>query len=249
MMIAPLRHDPVGSFYVSMPARYRELFDGRAAREHSRIVERRAGAAAHAELWKRLPGGGAVMCVVAPDRPGLLSFISAALVVHTLDVVAAQVFTRTTPEGAEAVDLFWLQREGAVKSPVLASDASAIKNVVAGLVNRELTIDSVMRRTGVRPMPPAGASTRVTFDDSPDAGQTLLTVETFDRPGLLLAITQALSRARVQIVASEAMSRDGQVVDQFTVAEFDGAPLRDDRRGILRVEVLAAIDVVARGEA
>ena len=249
MMTAPLGKDPVGAFYVSMPARYRELFDGRAAREHSRIVERRAGAPAHAEIWKRLPGGGAVICVVAPDRPGLLSFISAALVVQALDVVAAQVFTRASPDGPEAVDFFWLQREAAVESPVLASHASAIESVVAGLMSRELTIESVMRRTGVRPMPPAGSSTRVMFDDSPDAGRTILRVETFDRPGLLLAITQALSRARVQIIASEAQSRDGQVVDQFTLTEFDGTALRDNRRGVLRVEVLSAIDAVSRGEA
>src|SRR5579864_8556022 len=141
MNSAVLRPDPVEAFYDSMPARYRELFDSTDAREHLDIVARRGRANAHAEIWRRLPDGGAILCVIAHDRPGLLSFISAALVVHTLDVVAAQVYTRVTPEGAEAVDFFWLQREGVVKSPVLASDAAAIENVVAGLVTRELTID------------------------------------------------------------------------------------------------------------
>ncbi|MGH7296147.1 MAG: hypothetical protein ACRELB_14485, partial [Polyangiaceae bacterium] len=67
-------------------------------------------------------------------------------------------------------------------------------------------------------------------------------VETTDRPGLLLAITRALHRARVQIVASEATTRDGSVRDRFTIVELDGAPLRPGRRGVLQVEVLAAID-------
>ncbi len=240
--------DPLATFYASMPARYRELFDAPAAREHAGIVERRAGAAAHAEIWKRLPGGGAIVCVVADDRPGLLSFISAALVVHAMDVVAAQVYTRASPAGAEAVDFFWLRREGAQASPVLESDAAGIAGVLRALVTRELTIDTITRQTGVRPTPPAGASTRVTFEEESDTGLAVLTVETFDRPGLLLAITQALSRARVQIIASEAMSRDGQVVDRFTIVELDGAPLRANLRGILRVEVLAAIDAVSRGE-
>jgi [protein-PII] uridylyltransferase len=249
MMTAALRPDPIDAFYESMPSRYRELFDVASAREHAAIVARRDGAAAHAEIWKRLPEGGAILCVVADDRPGLLSYISAALVVHTMDVVAAQAYTRRTAEGAEAVDLFWLRREGPAKSPVLEADALGIGSVLRALVTRELTIDAITRETGVRPAPPPGATTHVTFEEAASTGLAVLTVETFDRPGLLLAITKALSRARVQIIASEAMSRDGRVVDRFTLVELDGAPLRPERRGILRVEVLAAIDSVARGEA
>jgi [protein-PII] uridylyltransferase len=247
-MTAALRLDPLAAFYASMPARYRELFDGAAAREHVAIVDRRAGAPAHAEVWKRLPNGGAVVCVAAEDRPGLLSFISAALVVHMMDVVAAQVYTRATPSGPEAVDFFWLRREGTQASPVLEADAKGIANVLRSLITRELTIDAITRETGARPLPPPGAATHVTFEEEPDGGLAVLSVETFDRPGLLLAITKALSRARVQIIASEAMSRDGRVVDRFTIVELDGAPLRPHRRGILRVEVLTAIDAVSRGE-
>jgi [protein-PII] uridylyltransferase len=247
-MSAALRTDPVAWFYASMPGRYRELFDIQDAREHAAIVARRAGTPAHAEIWKRLPNGGAVVCVVADDRPGLLSFISAALVVHMMDVVAAQVYTRASPEGAEAVDLFWLRREGPEPLPVLESHAVGIAGVLRALVTRELTIDAIKRETGARPVPPPGASTRVTFEEAADTGLAVLTVETFDRPGLLLAITRALSRARVQIVGSEATSREGKAVDRFTMVELDGTPLRPDRRGILRIEVLAAIDSVARGE-
>jgi [protein-PII] uridylyltransferase len=248
MMTATLRPDPVMPFVDSMPARYRQLFDGAAALEHAAIVERRAHAPAHVEIWRRLPNGGAVVCVVADDRPGLLSFISAALVVHAMDVVAAQIYTRTTPEGSEAIDLFWVRRDSPMGSPVLAADVSGIAGVLRGLITRELTIDAVVRQTGARPTPSPGAATHVTFEEAPDTGMAVLSVETFDRPGLLLAITQALSRARVQIIASEAMSRDNRVVDRFTIVELDGSPLRPQRRGILQVEVLAAIDAVARGE-
>jgi [protein-PII] uridylyltransferase len=248
MTTAALRPDLVAAFYDSMPARYRELFDRGAAREHAAIVARRGQAHAHVEIWKRLPRGGAIVCIVADDRPGLLSFISAALVVHAMDVIAAQVYTRAAPQGAEAVDLFWLRRDGALKSPVFESDVSGIAGVLRSLVTRELTIDAITRETGARPVPPPGASTHVTFEETAKTGFAVLTVETFDRPGLLLAITKALSRARVQIIASEAMSREGRVVDRFTLVELDGAPLHPNRRGILRVEVLAAIDAFVRGD-
>ncbi|MBV9948693.1 MAG: hypothetical protein JOZ69_17735 [Myxococcales bacterium] len=247
-MTAAIRLDALAAFYGSMPARYRELFDPPAAREHAAIVERRGAAPAHAEVWRRLANGGVVVCIVAEDRPGLLSFISAALVVHNMDVVAAQVYTRSAPGGPEAVDLFWLRREGAQATPVLDADVKGIAGVLRALATRELTMDAITRETGNRPLPPPGAATHVTFEEEPHSGLTVLSVETFDRPGLLLAVTKALSRARVQIVASEAMSRDGRVVDRFTIVELDGAPLRPTRRGILRVEVLTAIDAVARGE-
>jgi len=50
----------------------------------------------------------------------------------------------------------------------------------------------------------------------------------------------------VQILGSEATTKDGHVVDRFTLVELDGAPLRSSRRGVLQVEVLAAIDSLGR---
>jgi [protein-PII] uridylyltransferase len=243
-MHAASRHDVVSDFLDSMPWRYREVFDAPAAREHAAIVARRAGAPAHVELWRRLPRGGAVVCVAADDRPGLLSFISAALVVHHMDVEAAQAYTRAA--SGEAVDFFWLRREGKVASPILESDVVRIADVLRGLVTGALTIDGVAAAAQAeRVRPPAGA-TRVRFDEKTESGLAVLTVETYDRPGLLLAITRALHRARVQILASEATTKEGRVIDRFTLVELDGAPLRTNRRGVLQVEVLAAVDSLAR---
>ena len=239
----------MSSFHASMPDRYREAFDPRAIREHADIVARRDGAPVHVEIWQRQAKGGATLCVVADDRPGLLSLISAALVAHQMNVVAAQAYTRVDPATGrpEAIDFLWLQRDAALPMPIGKSDAKRIAEMLRALVLGETTLEAVVRKVRVsRPAPP-GASTRVTFDESPDAGLAVLTVETFDRPGLLLAITQALFRARVQIIATDAATRAGRVVDRFTIAEIDGAPVRSPRRGVVQMEVLSAIDALARG--
>jgi [protein-PII] uridylyltransferase len=249
-MSAATRRDPLSAFLDSMPPRYRQQpFDGVAVREHAAIVARRAGSAAHAEIWRRLPRGGAVVCVVADDRPGLLSFISAALVVNRLDVEAAQAYTRA--EHGEAVDFFWVRREiehggAGATSPLLDADIARIAETLRGLVTGALTVDDVAASARENRPRPGGATTRVRFDETSDTGLAVLTVETTDRPGLLLAITRALHRARVQIVASEATTKDGSVVDRFTLVELDGAPLRASRRGVLQVEVLAAVDSLGR---
>jgi [protein-PII] uridylyltransferase len=242
-MPSAARRSPASNFLVSMPLRYRELFDGAAVNEHAAIVERRGDSPVHAELWKRLPRGHAIACVVAQDRPGLLSFIAASLVVHGLDVEAAQAFTRETT--GEAVDLFWLRRDSALPSPVLEADIARVGALLRDLVSGRTTIDEVTARA--RPSAPPSTGTRVTFEETDDGGVSVLTVETLDRPGLLLSVTRALYRARVQIIASEARSDGGRVVDRFSIVELDGAPLRANRRGLLQVEVLAAVDALRHG--
>ena len=70
-------------------------------------------------------------------------------------------------------------------------------------------------------------------------------METYDRPGLLLAITLALFNARVQIVSTEAETTGGRVVDRFSVVELDGGSIERNRRGTVQTAVLAAIDTLA----
>ena len=239
-----------GSFYDSMPDRYRRAFDKDASREHAAIVARRAGAPVHGEIWQRLPRGGVVACFVADDRPGLLSFIAAALAARSMDVIAAQVYTRPPAEGrpAEAVDFLWLRREGDLGAPVLEADIARIAETVRALAVGEVSIDAVVRKARAARPAPAGALTRVTFNEGPDEGLAVLTVETFDRPGLLLAITCALFGAQVQITASDATTQKGRVVDTFTLAELDGTPIHRQRRGVVQMAVLGAIDALARGD-
>jgi [protein-PII] uridylyltransferase len=231
-----------------MPERYREAFDGISIREHAAIVARRGDAPAHAEIWRREPRERAIMCIVADDRPGLLSLVSASLAAQSLDVVAAQAYTRSAPGvDAEAVDFLWVSRAPEVDLPIRSTDATRVATVLRSLIKGETTIEAVARKGRRQTVPPPGASTRVTFEEAPKSGLAVLTVETFDRPGLLLAITLALFRARVQIVASEAATESGRVVDRFTVAELDGASVRGHRRGAVQTAVLAAIDTLSDG--
>jgi [protein-PII] uridylyltransferase len=241
--------DPtVASFEGSMPDRYRATFDARAIQEHAAIVARRAGSPVQVEVWQRLPNGGAVLCVVAEDRPGLLAFISAALVVQGIDISAARAYTRTHPktERAEAIDFLWVKRVAEPALPFGEADVARISEVVMSLITGKATVESVLRKG--RPLHEAmpGAPARVTFDGSPDQGPAQLTVEAVDRPGLLLAITQALFRAGVQIVTSDATTHEGRVVDRFTLVEADGTPMGRPRRVTVQAEVLAAIEALLR---
>lgn len=254
MLRAAFPLSAMAPFYASMPERYREVFDLSEAREHAAIVARRGSQAVHVEVWRRLPKGGVILCVVADDRIGLLSFISASLVAQGMDILAAQAYTRAPAKGqpGEAVDFLTIARAGGPHSlplPVLKADVTRITEVLAQLVTGKTTIADVVRRLPPANPIPKGASTRIRFDEADGAGLTVLTVETFDRPGLLLVITQALSRAGVQIIASEAGTQpSGAVVDRFTIVEADGTPIGNQKRGRVQMELFVAIEALARGE-
>jgi [protein-PII] uridylyltransferase len=230
-----------------MPDRYRNSFDGASIREHAAIVARRAEAAAHVEIWRREPKEQAALCIVADDQPGLLSLVSAALGAGSLDVVAAQAYTRFPPGRApEAVDFVRVRRSADGDFPVRSGDAVRVAEILSSLITGEANVEAIVAGRYRRPLPPTGATTRVVFDDAPRGGIAVLTVETFDRPGLLLAITLALFRARVQIVASDVSTEDDRVIDRFTVTELDGSPIVRHRRGAVQTAVLAAIDTLSQ---
>ena len=74
--------ESVAEFVASMPTSYREAFahDEEAVEVHAGIASRREASATRVEIWKDLPERVVAICIVADDRPGLLSQISAALV-------------------------------------------------------------------------------------------------------------------------------------------------------------------------
>jgi [protein-PII] uridylyltransferase len=234
----------VDAFVQSMPPRYRAMFDAQAVRAHAAIAYRRTGLVVRAEVWRTLADGSVAVAIVADDRAGLLSLISAALVVHQLDVVAAQAYGRVLASGVrEILDLFWVRRlpglgAGPIDSSVIASASAVLRELIEGRV----TVEAIARRAAAPRKDPDRASTLVRFEGDDKEGLAVLTVETVDRPGLLLAMCQALFRLRVQIVRSEVRTIDGRVFNRFEVAEFDGAPVRRVRRMQIQVEVLASLE-------
>ena len=84
----------------------------------------------------------------------------------------------------------------------------------------------------------------VRFIEGEDGTFATLEVETFDRSGLLLSLSQALFSQRVQIVGSQVKTRGGRVFDRFHIVEFDNKPISPARRLEIQVAILSAIDPV-----
>jgi [protein-PII] uridylyltransferase len=184
------------------------------------------------------------LCVVTPDRPGLLASISAAITANGFDVHAAQVHSRRLGDGTlQAVDLFWItDRLQAADGfdPALAKLERDLQNVISGAVSAEDLMQT--RRSGrlsERPAPPV--STAVVLDNHTSAHQTLVEVVTRDRPGLLFTLSRAFYALSLSIGVAKINTEGTRVIDVFYVTELDGQkvelPARMDeiRKALLAV--------------
>jgi [protein-PII] uridylyltransferase len=234
----------VEEFRATMPPDYGRLYSTEEAAEHGAIVLRRKLEPAHVELWRPLPGGGAVLCIVADDHPGFLSTVSAVLYLHELDVVTAQIYCRKRPDGvAEAVDFFWVRPNvhGAAHRIELEEIAS-VKRVLGELVVRQACPDPIVPRRQGPAEPDAVPLARVFFETQPlRAGNYVLVVEALDFPGLLLAVARTLHRQNLDILASDIRTEGTRVHDRFTVADTLGEPLAPMRLAAIRGAIVAAL--------
>jgi [protein-PII] uridylyltransferase len=233
----------VDEFRATMPADYGRLYSPEEIAEHAAIVGRRRLEPVHAELWRPLPGGGAVLCIVADDHPGFLSTVSAVLYLHELDVVTAQIYCRKRPDDvSEAVDLFWVRPNAqSARHKIQPDEIASVKRVLGELVVRQACPDPITPRRQ-SPEPDAVPLARVFFETQPlRAGNYVLVVEALDFPGLLLSVARALHRQNLDILGSDIRTEGTRVRDRFTVADTLGAPLAPTRLAAIRAAVVSAL--------
>jgi [protein-PII] uridylyltransferase len=232
----------VEAFAASMPTRYGVLFDPRAIRRHAAIAHRRGKRPAYAEVWRALGDGTAALCVVAEDRPGLLSAIAAALVSHKLDVITALVFSRVVADGdVEAVDFLWVRRATSSDTAAIGADeAQSVGEVLSAILAGTVSIEEIASRSAPS-APPLDTLVVVRFDPADEDGRAVLLVEAPDRPGMLLTITRELFQQGAQINRSLVRTADGRAYNRFELSEFSGQALSLERREQIRAAVVATL--------
>lgn len=209
-------------FIASMPAAYAQAFDPTDAEEHARIAAARGGAVAEVAIWRMLPQGVAILCVVADDRPGLVALVSAAFLAHAFDVRSAQIYCRTTPSGGvEAVDFFWLRNVNA-GVPIELSRLEACARTIRELVGADVEGSALPEQASV-----VDAEAQVSYAPDPSSSERFeVSLETRDFPGLLHTVARLLHQHGLEVVRCEIRTEEGVARDRFWVTSFSGeAPL------------------------
>jgi [protein-PII] uridylyltransferase len=234
--------EPTAHFIHSMPAAYAQAFDAADAEEHARIAAERGAAAARVVVWRTLPQGVAILCVVADDRPGLVALVSAAFLAHALDVRSAQIYCRTHQDGRlEAVDFFWL-RNVSGGLPLEASRLEACARTIRELLGAESEVPDVARPGSGMPDQLA----RVSYAPDPSTPERWeVELEARDFPGLLHTVARLLHQHGLEVVRCEIRTEDGIARDRFFVTAFNGA-LPETQLAAFRAALLGVITAVAK---
>jgi hypothetical protein len=85
-------------------------------------------------------------------------------------------------------------------------------------------------------------NTVVRFVESGSGVLSLLEVETERGRGLFGRVSAALFLMRIQLVRAESKLERGRRVERLWLVEFDGAPIRPNRRLAIQDEVMRAVE-------
>jgi [protein-PII] uridylyltransferase len=248
------QRDFLARYLASMPERYLLANSPAAIAAHSELARQQqsgANTVSVALVPSRHPEAAEV-CVVAPDRPGLLAAITAALAASRLEVHAAQIHSRacddegmddggviraragsSPPAGVrlQAVDLFWVRDRGEGVGGVARAIPKLVTDIQAVLSGQLSGAELAKKRRGgaLRERPTPKVRTQISIDDRA-SHHTVIEVLTRDRPGLLFAISDALYQLGLSISVAKINTEGTRVADVFYVSDADGTKIPNGKR-------------------
>jgi [protein-PII] uridylyltransferase len=178
------------------------------------------------------------------DRAGLFSKIAGSLSASGLNILGAQIFTRTDGIALDTVFVNDARTGNLGTREQYDQFASLFEKVLAGdevdlrtLIARQITNRPVYQAyLGER------MATEIHFDNDASETRTVIEIETEDRLGLLYAISQTFAELEVDIDAARILTERGAAIDAFYVRERTGGKiLAEERQKLIHNKLLEAI--------
>jgi len=229
----PVHARDVERFLAALPERYLATVSPTRARLHFDVWRRARWRAAAGPL--SLAGasaphpeakGAGDLVVAADDRPGLLAMLTGALAAHSVDILAAEIFSL---RDGTVLDSFLVREPGGVP-PSAERTAAALADLERLLKGEESAPALLARRRGgarFAPAPGPPVPTRVAFDLEAAREATVVDVYTRDRIGLLHDIAEALHDAGASIVLARVATEGNRAADGFYIQDFSGKKITD----------------------
>ncbi|MEJ0091360.1 MAG: [protein-PII] uridylyltransferase [Limisphaerales bacterium] len=225
--------DEVDAHFNSLPPVYFQIHSAKeiiddlelAHRFMHRLILQGGRALSPVTAWLDEPDRGYnVVKICTWDRAGLFGKITGSLSAVGLNILSAQIFTRT--DGI-ALDTFFVNdaRTGNLADREKHDKfADLLKKVLNGemvdlplLISRQITNRPVYEAYAGERMP-----TEIYFDNEASEERTLIEIETEDQLGLLYAISQTFAELSVDIAGARIVTERGAAIDSFYVRELDG---------------------------
>jgi [protein-PII] uridylyltransferase len=188
-------------------------------------------------IWdiKRSPDADTrIVTICAKDRPGLISRIAGVFTLQNINILDVQVFTwrnnialdifEVTPPPDQIMEDEKWQRAERILEKALTQEA----NLASALKNKAPVYGQFGKRVSRKPH-------RVRVDNKSSSFFTIIEVFTYDFPGLLFNITDALFKCGLNIWVAKIATKADQVVDVFYVWDLNGQKI-DETDQVAEIE-------------
>jgi [protein-PII] uridylyltransferase len=241
--------EELAAHFSQLPDRYYEIYTPKqilddvelAHRFMHRLVMENQRALAPVTAWiDERDRGYSLVKVCTWDRAGLFGKIAGSLSAAGLNIMGAQIFTRT--DGI-VLDTFFVNdgRSGNLASKEQREKfSSLLESVLTGepINLHKLIAQQSTGRSAYSAYLGEQIGTQIRFDNTASDGRTLIEIETEDRLGLLHAISQTFAEQRLDISTARIVTERGAAMDAFYVRDLAGGQITDRVR---QVEVELAL--------
>ncbi len=254
LLTGHLSAEELEAHFIALPPRYfqihsaKEIFDDLIiAHQFMRLqVSEEDTPLAPVVNWHNEPDRGySAVKICTWDRAGLFSKIAGSFSAVGLNILSAQIFTRSDgivldtffATDAKTGNLASREQREAFEERLNTVLADGEADLPALIAKQKITRPAYQAYTGER-MP-----TEVRFDNESSEHRTLIEIETEDRVGLLYAISHALSEFDLDISAAKILTEKGAAIDSFYIRELDGGKiLSEQRQKSIERKLLSAIN-------
>ncbi|GBC62734.1 [protein-PII] uridylyltransferase [Desulfonema ishimotonii] len=173
------------------------------------------------DIARSSDGSTRTVTVCAKDGPGLFSRIAGTFTLNGIDILDAQVYTW---RNNIALDVFEVKPPSDLiyEDQKWENTARDLESALKGDLDLGQALKEKMRVYGPNRPVIGDRPDQVMIDNEVSSFFTIIEVFSYDVPGLLFGITDALFKCRLDVWVAKIATKIDQVVDVFYVRDFDG---------------------------
>jgi len=199
-------------------------------------------------VWDIQPsaeGSTRTVTICAKDRPGLIASIAGVFTLNRVNILSVQVFTWRNRVALDVFEvtpppdaIFEAEKWQRAEENLAAALAGSLD--LGEALKSRMDTERVARPKGVR------RASRVRVDNATSSFFTIVEVFTYDFPGLLYLVADALFRCGLDISVAKIATKVDQVVDVFYVRDINGQKVdAAERVSAIKEAVLACLPRLA----
>ena len=206
--------------------RYLLAMPVRDIREHIELFEKRKGRPFIWDIRSAKDAQTRTVTICAQDRPGLISKIAGTFTLNGIDILSVQAFTW---RNNIALDIFTVRPplDLEFEEEKWSKAETELTQALSGELNLSEAISKKMALRKDQIVHLTKAPVKIRVDNESSSFFTIIEVFSYDFPGLLYWITDALFNSGLDVWVAKIATKVDQVVDVFYVRDFDSQKIDD----------------------